>query len=84
MYIYGVVLTECGGDDGLLDSAIHHQPRAQAQQQRGKYHNNSNGWFAHDSDNSSLDKCRHRTDMGKCCNKVGKAPALNAPRFASH
>ena len=35
MYIYGVVLTECGGDDGLLDSAIHHQPHAQAQQQRG-------------------------------------------------
>ena len=31
-YVYGVVLTECGGDDGLLDSAIHHQPHAQAQQ----------------------------------------------------
>ena len=42
MYIYDVVLTECGGDDGLLDSAIHHQPHAQAQQQRGKYHNNNN------------------------------------------
>ena len=35
VYKYGVVLTECGGDDGLLDSAIHHQPHAQAQQQRG-------------------------------------------------
>ena len=32
MYIYSVVLTDCGGDDGLLDSAIHHQPHAQAQQ----------------------------------------------------
>ena len=35
VYKYGVVLTECGGDDGLLDTAIHHQPHAQAQQQRG-------------------------------------------------
>jgi hypothetical protein len=35
IYIYSVVLTECGGDDGLLDTAIHHQPHAQAQQQRG-------------------------------------------------
>ena len=31
-YINNIVLTECGGDDGLLDSAIHHQPHAQAQQ----------------------------------------------------
>ena len=39
--IYAVVLTECGGDDGQLDTAIHHQPHAQAQQQHGKYHNNT-------------------------------------------
>jgi hypothetical protein len=32
---YGVVLTECGGDDGQLDTTIHHQPHAQAQHQRG-------------------------------------------------
>ena len=54
MYIYGVVLTECGGDDGLLDSAIHHQPHAQAQQQRGNIITITNVWFAHASGNSSL------------------------------
>ena len=54
VYKYGVVLTECGGDDGLLDSAIHHQPHAQAQQQRGNIITITNVWFAHASGNSSL------------------------------
>ena len=54
MYIYGVVLTECGGDDGLLDSAIHHQPDAQAQHQRGNIITMTNVWFAQASGNSSF------------------------------
>ena len=44
---YGVVLTECGGDDGQLDTTIHHQPHAQAQHQRGNIIAVQNVWFAH-------------------------------------
>jgi hypothetical protein len=44
----------------LLDTAIHHQPHAQAQQQHGEYHNNNKMFGLHMlQDNSGLDNCRH-------------------------
>jgi hypothetical protein len=44
----------------LLDTAFHHQPHAQAQQQHGKYHNNNKIFGLHMlQDNSSLDNCRY-------------------------